>query len=148
MPACRGVLVTETRLRQRNANPCPPASCGYFGWLCGFSPPMLTALLVWPCLLDAQQNEDRRCILRSWTTGYWLGALEYISHYFADASSFPVQEYFQTAVTGVKKAELVYGPGGSSRGIANVVFHHSDGASKAYNKLNGLLIDNRPIRVS
>jgi hypothetical protein len=61
---------------------------------------------------------------------------------------FLVQEYFQTAVTGVKKAELVYGPGGSSRGIANVVFHHSDGASKAYQKLNGLLIDNRPIRVS
>lgn len=42
----------------------------------------------------------------------------------------------------------MYGPGGSSRGIANVVFHHSDGASKAYQKLNGLLIDNRPIRVS
>lgn len=77
-----------------------------------------------------------------------VGALEILSHYFADASSFLVQEYFQTAVTGVKKAELVYGPGGVSRGIANVVFHASDGASKAYQKLNGLLIDNRPIRVS
>lgn len=80
--------------------------------------------------------------------GISLGALGILSHYFADASSFLVQEYFQSAVTGVKKAELVYGPGGSSRGIANVVFHHSDGASKAYQKLNGLLIDNRPIRVS
>lgn len=76
------------------------------------------------------------------------GAFGLLPHYFADASFFLVQEYFQTAVTGVKKAELVYGPGGSSRGIANVVFHHSDGASKAYQKLNGLLIDNRPIRVS
>lgn len=74
--------------------------------------------------------------------------LEISSHCFADASSSLVQEYFQSAVAGVKKAELVYGPGGSSRGIANVVFHHSDGASKAYQKLNGLLIDNRPIRVS
>lgn len=80
--------------------------------------------------------------------GTSLGALGILSRYFADASSFLFQEYFQTAVTGVKKAELVYGPGGSSRGIANVVFHHSDGASKAYQKLNGLLIDNRPIRVS
>lgn len=76
------------------------------------------------------------------------GRSKFLSHYFADAFSFLVQEYFQTAVTGVKKAELVYGPGGSSRGIANVVFHASDGASKAYQKLNGLLIDNRPIRVS
>ncbi|KAG6360620.1 hypothetical protein INS49_011684 [Diaporthe citri] len=70
-----------------------------------------------------------------------------VSNLPKDVSESQIKEYFQSAVTGVKKAELVYGPGGSSRGIANVVFHHSDGASKAYQKLNGLLIDNRPIRV-
>ncbi|POS71532.1 RNA recognition domain-containing protein [Diaporthe helianthi] len=70
-----------------------------------------------------------------------------VSNLPKDVSESQIKEYFQTAVAGVKKAELVYGPGGSSRGIANVVFHHSDGASKAYQKLNGLLIDNRPIRV-
>ncbi|KAJ0125458.1 hypothetical protein N8I77_006418 [Diaporthe amygdali] len=70
-----------------------------------------------------------------------------VSNLPKDVSESQIKEYFQSAVAGVKKAELVYGPGGSSRGIANVVFHHSDGASKAYQKLNGLLIDNRPIRV-
>ncbi|KAM7185117.1 mlo3-like protein [Naviculisporaceae sp. PSN 640] len=31
--------------------------------------------------------------------------------------------------------------------MATVIFHHADGATKAYNTLNGLLIDNRPVRV-
>lgn len=43
--------------------------------------------------------------------------------------------------------ELSYGPGGVSRGIAHVTFHHADGASKAFSTLNGLLIDNRPVKV-
>lgn len=34
-----------------------------------------------------------------------------------------------------------------SRGIAHITFHHADGASKAFAKLNGLLIDNRPVKV-
>jgi THO complex subunit 4 len=47
----------------------------------------------------------------------------------------------------VKKVELSYGPGGVSRGIAHVTFHHADGASKAFSTLNGLLIDNKPVKV-
>jgi THO complex subunit 4 len=43
--------------------------------------------------------------------------------------------------------ELVYGPNSQSRGVANVTFHKSDGASKAFQKLNGLLVDNRPIKI-
>lgn len=66
----------------------------------------------------------------------------------ADALFSPVQEYFKSAVGGIKRADIVYGPGGVSRGIANVVFYQSDGASKAYQKLNGILVDNRPIKVS
>jgi len=42
---------------------------------------------------------------------------------------------------------LSYGPGGQSRGIAQVTFHHADGATKAFQKLNGLLIDNKPVKV-
>lgn len=57
------------------------------------------------------------------------------------------QDYFQQAVGQVKRVELSYGPGGVSRGIATVVFHHADGASKAFSELNGLLIDNRAVKV-
>jgi RNA recognition motif-containing protein len=41
----------------------------------------------------------------------------------------------------------VYGPNSQSRGIANITFGKPDGASKAFQKLNGLLVDNRPIKV-
>ena len=34
-----------------------------------------------------------------------------------------------------------------SRGIATVIFASADGASKAFSDLNGLLIDNRPVKV-
>ncbi len=52
------------------------------------------------------------------------------------------------SVGSVKKVELSYGPGGVSRGIATVIFPHADSASKAFADLNGLLIDNRPVKVS
>ncbi len=51
------------------------------------------------------------------------------------------------SVGSVKKVELSYGPGGVSRGIATVIFPHADSASKAFADLNGLLIDNRPVKV-
>lgn len=47
----------------------------------------------------------------------------------------------------IKKVELSYGPNSQSRGIANVLFREADGASKAFQKLNGLLVDGRPIKV-
>ncbi|KAL3960346.1 hypothetical protein ACCO45_005463 [Purpureocillium lilacinum] len=56
-------------------------------------------------------------------------------------------EYFVQAVGPIKRVDLVYGPNSQSRGIANVAFHKPDGASKAFQKLNGLLVDNRPIKV-
>ena len=67
---------------------------------------------------------------------------------FTTANTTSSQEYFTTSVGHVKKVELSYGPGGVSRGIATVTFSHADGASKAFRELNGLLIDNRPIKVS
>ncbi|KAH6969971.1 hypothetical protein DER45DRAFT_622733 [Fusarium avenaceum] len=56
-------------------------------------------------------------------------------------------EYFIQSVGPIKRVELSYGPNSQSRGIANVTFHKSDGASKAFHKLNGLLVDNRPIKI-
>ena len=43
--------------------------------------------------------------------------------------------------------EISYGPGGVSRGIATISFARSDGASKAVDALNGLLVDGRPMKV-
>ncbi|KAK3315012.1 hypothetical protein B0H66DRAFT_330518 [Apodospora peruviana] len=70
-----------------------------------------------------------------------------VSNLPKDVSEGQIKEYFQQSVGQVKKVELSYGPGGASRGIAHVTFHHADGASKAFSTLNGLLIDNRPVKV-
>ncbi|RYP78035.1 hypothetical protein DL770_006967 [Monosporascus sp. CRB-9-2] len=59
-----------------------------------------------------------------------------------------IAEYFKTSVGPIKRVEVSYGPGGVSRGIATVTFAQLDGASKAFNALNGILVDNRPIKVS
>ncbi|KAK4202591.1 hypothetical protein QBC40DRAFT_276217 [Triangularia verruculosa] len=70
-----------------------------------------------------------------------------VSNLPKDVSEAQIKEYFQQAVGQVKKVEISYGPGGVSRGHAHVTFHHADGASKAFSTLNGLLIDNRPVKV-
>ncbi|KAL2759655.1 hypothetical protein ACRALDRAFT_1060337 [Sodiomyces alcalophilus JCM 7366] len=64
-----------------------------------------------------------------------------------DVNEQQIKEYFAQAVGSIKKVELSYGPNSVSRGIANVTFHKSDGASKAFQKLNGLLVDGRPIKI-
>ncbi|EFX03773.1 RNA annealing protein [Grosmannia clavigera kw1407] len=70
-----------------------------------------------------------------------------VSNLPKDVSEAQIKDYFNQAVGQVKRVELSYGPGGVSRGIATVIFHHADGASKAFTELNGLLIDNRPVKV-
>jgi len=47
----------------------------------------------------------------------------------------------------VKRVELSYGPGGASRGIANIVFARSESATKAVDECNGIPVDGRPIKV-
>ncbi|KAK1481274.1 RNA recognition domain-containing protein [Colletotrichum cuscutae] len=56
-------------------------------------------------------------------------------------------EYFLTSVGPIKRVDISYGPNSVSRGIANITFREADGASKAFQKLNGLLVDNRPIKI-
>ncbi|KAL8365211.1 hypothetical protein RB595_004151 [Gaeumannomyces hyphopodioides] len=56
-------------------------------------------------------------------------------------------KYFGKSIGTVKKVEISYGPGGVSRGIATIIFAQADAASKAFQDLNGILIDQRPIKV-
>ncbi|GJN74536.1 RNA recognition domain-containing protein [Purpureocillium lilacinum] len=70
-----------------------------------------------------------------------------VSNLPKDVSEQQIKEYFVQAVGPIKRVDLVYGPNSQSRGIANVAFHKPDGASKAFQKLNGLLVDNRPIKI-
>lgn len=66
-----------------------------------------------------------------------------------DVEQGQLQEYFTSAV-GVgrpKKILLQYGPNGRSLGSATIIFNRHDQAVKATASLNGVKIDNRPIRV-
>ena len=47
----------------------------------------------------------------------------------------------------MKRAIITYGPNGVSRGIATIVFSKSNSANDALVKLNGLLVDKRPMKV-
>ncbi|PHH63271.1 hypothetical protein CDD81_6128 [Ophiocordyceps australis] len=70
-----------------------------------------------------------------------------VSNLPKDVLESQIKEYFVQSVGPIKRVDLVYGPNSVSRGIANVTFHKADGASKAFQKLNGLLVDNRPIKI-
>lgn len=64
-----------------------------------------------------------------------------------DVTESQIKEYFVQSVGHIKRVELVYGPNSQSRGIANITFGKPDGAGKAFQKLNGLLVDSRPIKI-
>ncbi|KAI1344043.1 RNA recognition domain-containing protein [Xylariaceae sp. FL0016] len=70
-----------------------------------------------------------------------------VSNLPKDVNEGQIKEYFTTSVGPIKRVELSYGPNSVSRGIATVTFHKPDGASRAFNALNGLLVDNRPIKI-
>ncbi|KAI0131079.1 hypothetical protein F4814DRAFT_404756 [Daldinia grandis] len=70
-----------------------------------------------------------------------------VSNLPKDVNEGQIKEYFATSVGPIKRVELSYGPNSVSRGIATVTFAKLDGASKAFNALNGLLVDNRPIKI-
>ncbi|KAI0162767.1 hypothetical protein BJ166DRAFT_612747 [Pestalotiopsis sp. NC0098] len=70
-----------------------------------------------------------------------------VSNLPKDVTESQIKEYFVTSVGPIKRLELAYGPGGASRGVATITFSKRDGASKAFNQLNGLLVDGRPIKI-
>ncbi|KAF2995844.1 hypothetical protein E8E13_002892 [Curvularia kusanoi] len=72
-----------------------------------------------------------------------------ISNLPLDVEQGQLQDYFASAV-GVgrpKKILMQYGPNGKSLGSATVIFNRAEQATKATTALNGVKIDNRPIRV-
>ncbi|KAF3043140.1 hypothetical protein E8E12_003879 [Didymella heteroderae] len=72
-----------------------------------------------------------------------------ISNLPLDVEQGQLQEYFASAI-GVgrpKRILMQYGPNGKSLGSATVIFNRAEQASKATTALNGVKIDNRPIRV-
>ncbi|KAI9679558.1 MAG: hypothetical protein M1817_005580 [Caeruleum heppii] len=70
-----------------------------------------------------------------------------VSNLPTDVNEGQIKEYFTTTVGPVKKVLITYGPNGMSRGVATVIFHKADGASKASSQLNGMLVDGRSIKI-
>ncbi|KAK7948181.1 RNA binding domain-containing protein [Apiospora aurea] len=70
-----------------------------------------------------------------------------VSNLPKDVNEAQIKEYFISSVGHVKRVELSYGPNSMSRGIATVTFGTADGAQRAFKALNGLLVDNRPIKI-
>ncbi|KAK8087058.1 RNA recognition domain-containing protein [Apiospora phragmitis] len=70
-----------------------------------------------------------------------------VSNLPKDVNEAQIKEYFISSVGHVKRVELSYGPNSMSRGIATVTFGSADGAQRAFKALNGLLVDNRPIKI-
>lgn len=58
-----------------------------------------------------------------------------------------VQDYFSKSVGAVKKVMLTYGPNGRSRGTATIIFSKPGSAGQAARELNGVKVDNRPMKV-
>lgn len=59
-----------------------------------------------------------------------------------------IQDYFGQTVGSIKKVLLQYGPTGRSRGIATIIFGKPDAGAEAARKLDGVKVDNKPMRVS
>lgn len=47
----------------------------------------------------------------------------------------------------IRRVELSYGPGGISRGVANITFVRAESAIKAVDECNNVAIDGKPIKV-
>ncbi|EON61514.1 hypothetical protein W97_00729 [Coniosporium apollinis CBS 100218] len=56
-------------------------------------------------------------------------------------------DYFGKTIGPVKKVLLTYGPNGQSRGVATIIFSKSSDAAKAAQQLNGIKVDNRPMKI-
>lgn len=70
-----------------------------------------------------------------------------VSNLPSDVSEAQIKEYFSQSVAPVKRAMLTYGPNGVSRGIATIIFTKPGSANEAVKKLNGMLVDKRPMRI-
>ncbi|KAL9632230.1 MAG: hypothetical protein Q9164_005449 [Protoblastenia rupestris] len=70
-----------------------------------------------------------------------------VSNLPSDVNEAQIKEYFSKSVAPVKRAMLTYGPNGISRGIATIIFLKPGSANEALVKLNGMLVDKRPMKI-
>ncbi|KAF2813314.1 RNA-binding domain-containing protein [Mytilinidion resinicola] len=64
-----------------------------------------------------------------------------------DVDEQQIKEYFIKTVGPVKKVIITYGPNGVSRGIAAITFAKATAAAEAAKSLNGVKVDNRPMKI-
>jgi len=64
-----------------------------------------------------------------------------------DVNEAQIKEYFQKTVGSVKRVSLRYNQAGQSRGIADIRFSKPTSAAKAAKELNGMLVDQRPMKI-
>jgi len=70
-----------------------------------------------------------------------------VSNLPPDVNEAQIKEYFVKSVGAVKRVTITYGPNGISRGIATIIFAKPGSANEALVKLNGLLVDKRPMKI-
>ena len=58
-----------------------------------------------------------------------------------------IQDYFGKTVGHIKTVLLTYGPTGRSRGVAQITFSSATSGSQAAKQLDGVKVDNKPMRV-
>ncbi|MCJ1231304.1 hypothetical protein MMC12_007981 [Toensbergia leucococca] len=70
-----------------------------------------------------------------------------VSNLPPDVSEAQIKEYFVKSVGPVKRVTITYGPNGVSRGIATIIFSKPGSGNDALVKVNGLLVDKRPMKI-
>ncbi|KAK6534892.1 hypothetical protein TWF281_006191 [Arthrobotrys megalospora] len=70
-----------------------------------------------------------------------------VSNLPLDVSENMLREYFTNVVGAIKRCNLVYKANGQSAGIATIEFNKPGHANIAFDKFNGRLVDNRPMKV-
>lgn len=110
-------------------------------------------------LIDAQPTRRAWCGVRikhalfslafEWHFGFLTCVVQTI-HYqtWTNTLFFLQQEYFIKNVGPIKKVLLSYGKTGNSLGVATIVFHQANDATKAAKEYDGIAVDKRPMKVS
>ncbi|KAI4183687.1 MAG: hypothetical protein L6R41_005247 [Letrouitia leprolyta] len=65
----------------------------------------------------------------------------------SDVTEKMVKDYFSDAIGPVKKVILSYGANGVMNGTVTIIFSRVDSATKALETLNGIKVDNRPMKI-
>ncbi|KAI9747130.1 MAG: hypothetical protein M1815_004570 [Lichina confinis] len=70
-----------------------------------------------------------------------------VSNLPGDVTETQIKDYFSKTIGPVRKCIITYGPNGVSRGVATILFGRPDAASRAANKLHGVMVDHKPMKV-